>query len=56
MSFGLLNWLTEIPEIMREQGVDWQQAEALWKISKEVEAERHQPTAVIIPFPTERVR
>ena len=52
---GLLAGLTIIPAIMKEQGCDWAEAAALWRISQEVEAEEAPPTNVI-PFPMDRVR
>jgi hypothetical protein len=56
MAGGLLDGLTIIPAIMKEQGCDWNEAAALWKISQEVEAERQMEIAHaaaesnVIPF------
>jgi hypothetical protein len=58
---GLLDGLTAIPAIMAEQNCSWEEAHGLWKISMEMEAEAEAakagpPSAVIIPFPIDRVR
>ena len=57
MAHGLLDGLVAIPAIMKEQDCSWDEAKALWVISMEVEAENAEPpSAVIIPFPMDRVR
>jgi hypothetical protein len=56
MMAGLLDGLTTIQLIMKEQGCTWEEARRLWNISLEVEAENAPPpSAVIIPFPLDRV-
>ena len=56
MMAGLLDGLTTIQLIMKEQGCTWEEARRLWVLSMEVEAERQAEIAEattesnVIPF------
>ena len=56
MSGGILDGITIMSAIMKEQGCDWDEARRLWQISMEVEAERRAQIADamaesnVIPF------
>jgi hypothetical protein len=48
---GLLDGLISIPAIMKEQGCTWDEAERLWVISMQVEAENAKPEIVFLQDP-----
>ena len=50
---GLLDGITAIPAIMAEQGCSREEAERLWIISMQVEAENARPACIFLQDPLE---
>lgn len=53
MARGLLDGITAVPLIMAEQGCSREEAERLWVISMQVEAENAKPACIFLQDPLE---